>query len=414
MKNIILIITSMILVISFNTTKAATQPADTLYLRNRIKQIVDIKQVYPTEIRYQSAGIKTSTIRTVPTKEVAYIVYNNGTKDVFNEFIALKPEINWVTASAYIIQETLTLKACVLNNAQKVSLELNGTAATAGDRGFQPVEDFCKGGTSFSQLIHSNEGQNQAVLVASNEGGETRSAPLTLWYDKAEKRLALVIGNANYALGNRLANPVNDANDVTEALKKMGFEVMAYTDVNHQQMRDAINNFGQRLLTNNYKVSLFYYAGHGVQYQNENYLVPIDAQPKSAGDIQFDCEQADRILVKMGEAKVAANIVLLDACRNNPFDRSFSRGGDEQGLTNMDVPDNTAIVFATGLNHAATDGSGRNGIFTGALLKAMSIPNQKLEDVLKTVGREVRLQTNNQQTPLVLTSMTDDFYFFKK
>ncbi|WP_461080491.1 caspase family protein [Spirosoma flavus] len=412
---ILLSTTLLASLLSVSCAHATSVPADTIYLRTREKQAVQIKEVYPNQIRYQRVGGKAATLQTLSLKDVAYIVYTNGTKDVFNEFVALKPQISWVTPSEHRNDENLLLKACVLNKATQIKLELNGNVVTAESRGFAPVESFCAGGTSFVQQVRLREGQNQAVLIASNEAGEIRSAPLSLWYEKGEKRLALVIGNSAYPLGNKLVNPVNDATDMANSLKKLGFDVMTFTDLNRQGLVNAINEFGQKLQTAKYQVGMFYYAGHGVQFEGNNYLVPVDAKPGSAGDIDFVCERVDRVLRKMDEAQVATNIVVLDACRNNPFDRSFSRGGDDKGLSNMKAPTGTFIAFATAPGKTSADGSGRNGIFTESLLRRMIEPNVTIESVFKRVRNDVMTKTNSQQTPWDQSSLTgEDFFFLKK
>ncbi|GAA4450150.1 hypothetical protein GCM10023189_10380 [Nibrella saemangeumensis] len=392
----------------------ANPASDTLCLRNGIKQVVEVQEVYPDKIRYQIQNSRRGMLESVLRSEVAYIVYANGIRDVFNPLLPAKPQTTWLTASTTSNKPEVTLKACIVNEASQVRLELNGAAVPA-QRGFKLSEGGCPQGKPFEQLVKLREGDNQAVLIARNEGGETRSTSLTLRYEKVERRLALVIGNANYASGNRLANPVNDATDMANALKQLGFEVMPYTNVDLQGMKKAVEDFGSRLKTEGYQVGLFYYAGHGVQYQGRNFLVPVNASPKIAADIQYQCEYADRVLAFMEDAKVRTNIVILDACRNNPFERSFSRGDERQGLTTMKAPQGTFIAFATSPDNTASDGSGRNGVFTSALLDALRVPNLSIESVFKRVRTEVIRKTASQQTPWDLSSLAgEDFYFLKQ
>lgn len=271
--------------------------------------------------------------------------------------------------------------------------------------------------TPFSQTVELVEGPNQLRLVAYLSSGEEVVAPLVVTYKKPpvvvlEKRLALVVGNADYPGSNKLENPVNDANDMAASLKALGFDVLLYTNLNNRAMREAINSFGDKL--RDYQVGLFYYAGHGVQSKGRNYLVPLDAKPESENEIEYDCLLADRILSKMEDARTRTNIVVLDACRNAPFERSWSRGGGDNGLATMDAPIGSVIAYATAPGKTAADGNGRNGLYTTALLKALQLPNQTIIQLFQQVRADVLKQSNNKQLPWESTSLTSDFYFQKK
>ena len=135
--------------------------------------------------------------------------------------------------------------------------------------------------------------------------------------NSTEKRLALVIGNSSYQHSPQLANPVNDARSIRDALQSVGFDVFEYEDINQTEMKQAIDKFGTRL--KNYSVGLFFYSGHGIQSKGANYLIPIDANIQSEEQIEYDCVQADRVLGFMEAAGSKVNIVILDACRNNPL-----------------------------------------------------------------------------------------------
>src|SRR5690606_20184903 len=134
-----------------------------------------------------------------------------------------------------------------------------------------------------------------------------------------EKRLALVIGNSSYKHGGSLRNPVNDARAMAGTLQSMGFEVMKYEDLSGTDMKRVINEFGKRLAGND--VGLFYYAGHGIQYKGTNYMIPIEANLQNEEQIEFDCVSADRIVSFMETARAKVNVIIMDACRNNPFER---------------------------------------------------------------------------------------------
>jgi hypothetical protein len=222
------------------------------------------------------------------------------------------------------------------------------------------------------------------------------------------KRIALVIGNAKYQIS-PLKNPINDANDISIALKQSGFEVIDVRDANLQQMRSSVRNFGDRLL--NSDVGLVYYSGHGIESKGRNYFIPVNT------DIQRDDEIADQaldvnlILDKMTTAGKGVNILIVDACRNDPFTRSFRT--TSRGLAAMDAPKGTIIAYSTSPGKVASDGDpkARNSPYTKHLLAAMQVPNRPIELVFKEVRRNVQNDTKNEQTPWENTSLSGDFYF---
>lgn len=220
------------------------------------------------------------------------------------------------------------------------------------------------------------------------------------------KRLALVIGNSAYPNA-PLKNPVNDAQDIAAALRALGFEVISRENVNQNDMKRAIREFGEKI--RGAAVGLFYYAGHGVQVNGENYLVPVDAKVESEQDVEYECVKAGFALAQMDAARNSMNIVILDACRNNPFARSFR--SESKGLAQMDAPSGTLIAYATAPGSVASDGSGRNGLYTQELLKQMRTSGLGIEDVFKRVRISVRAATQQKQTPWESSSLVGDFYF---
>jgi TolB-like protein/Tfp pilus assembly protein PilF len=222
-----------------------------------------------------------------------------------------------------------------------------------------------------------------------------------------ERRLALVIGNGNYS-SSTLANPENDARSMEVALKEIGFDVIKYENLKQKEMARAIDDFGNRL--KNYDVGLFFYAGHGVQSKGFNYLIPVDAEMKSESDVEFDCVHADRILAKMEEAKSKLNIIILDACRDNPFERSWTRASRSRGLATMNAPVGSIIAFATAPGSTASDGSGNNGLYTSALLTYLNEPGITIDQMFNKVAAHVLKKSNNQQVPWISKILTGDFY----
>lgn len=222
------------------------------------------------------------------------------------------------------------------------------------------------------------------------------------------KRLALVVGNANYKV-RPLKNSSNDADDVSFSLKANGFDVIDLRDATLPQMRTAVRQFGDRLINND--VGLVYYSGHGVEVKGRNYFIPVNA------DIQREDEIADQgldvslILEKMNTAGKGVNILIVDACRDDPFGRSFR--SSSRGLAQMDAPRGTIIAYATSPGKVASDGDPRerNSPYTKHLVKAMQSPNKPIEQVFKEVRRAVQDETKNQQTPWENTSLSGDFFF---
>lgn len=226
------------------------------------------------------------------------------------------------------------------------------------------------------------------------------------------KRLALVIGNAEYQHGGALKNPINDARAIAAALKEMGFEVMKYENVTQTQLKQAINAYGIKL--KEFEVGLFYYAGHGIQHKGLNYMIPVEADLQAAEQIEFDCVAADRVLAFMEAASTKMNVIIMDACRNNPFERSWNRSVDGNGLALMNAPTGSIIAYATAPGRVASDGNAGNGLYTSALLKYMRDPGLNIEQVFKRVRTEVSERSLGAQIPWETTSLTgSDFYFVK-
>jgi len=224
-----------------------------------------------------------------------------------------------------------------------------------------------------------------------------------------ENRLALLIGNSNYNSITSLTNPGNDVTAMAEILKDLGFEVLQYKDVSLTEFKMAIDNFGERL--DKFDVGLFFYAGHGVQFNGTNYLIPIDARIESESDVEYNCIDAGRLLAKMESSKTKTNIIILDACRNNPFKTSWSRSISKDGLAFMEAPVGTIIAYSTAPGQTASDGDGKNGIYTECLLNKIGDPKLNTIQVFQEVRKMVRERTEGRQIPWESTSLENDFYF---
>jgi hypothetical protein len=228
----------------------------------------------------------------------------------------------------------------------------------------------------------------------------------------SQRRVALVIGNGAYTRAKPLPNPANDAADMATALTEVGFEVLSGTDMNKRQMVNLIRDFGAKQTSGG--VGLFYYAGHGIQVGGENYLVPVDAEIPQEDEVAYAAVPLGLIMTKMTTAKNDLNIVILDACRNNPFARSW--GGDRDvatsdGLAKISPPTGTLVLYATEPGKVAADRNGRNSLFTGSLLKQIKRPNLEYDQLVRALSSEVWDQSNRQQLPWKEGNSLKDFYF---
>lgn len=219
-------------------------------------------------------------------------------------------------------------------------------------------------------------------------------------------RVALVFGNGAYA-DSPLNNPVNDAGAIARELKQFGFAVDLQTDVSRESMQNAIAAHCARLAKQN-AVGLFYFAGHGLQLDWRNFLVPLDARLAAAGDIERHTVDLATLFGGLGKAGNPMNIVVLDACRDNPFASDRKTG---KGLSQMDAPLGTLLAYATAPGNVAADGAGMHGLYTENLLREMKAPDAKIEDICKLVRLAVRRSSQGQQIPWESTSLEADFYF---
>jgi uncharacterized caspase-like protein len=222
-------------------------------------------------------------------------------------------------------------------------------------------------------------------------------------------RIALVVGNAAYAQA-PLRNPTNDARAMGARLTALGFDVTTVVDADRRTLEGAIIEFTRKLDEDT--AGLFYYAGHGLQLRGRNYLVPVDAAFDHESEVRIQAVDVDLVLSEMEWAGNRLNIVILDACRNNPFERRF-RGSASRGLAAIDAARGTLIAYATAPGAVAADGSGDNGLYTRELLRALSVPGLTAEEVFKRVRIGVARATDERQIPWESSSLTGDFVFHR-
>lgn len=299
------------------------------------------------------------------------------------------------------------------------SLDPSNTAIAALSLGGKPVATRTAGEDKNTKVIVQNNSKTQQPASNNNAQQPEKSSaaqsiiPAIVDTYKDEKRYALVIGNSNYSkeIG-ILKNPVNDATDVATELRKSNFDVQLLTNATYVQIREAMRRFQQKLTDGprDQTVGLFYYAGHGVQYQDENYLVPIDASVQFEDDITRMCFPVQRmVLANMENTNSRMNIVILDACRNNPFPATSRSVGS--GLGEMKRARGSFIAFATAPGSVASDGTGRNGLYTQELLKALRKSGLTIEQVFKEVRMNVLRLSGDRQYTWDSSNIIGEFYF---
>jgi Caspase domain len=226
----------------------------------------------------------------------------------------------------------------------------------------------------------------------------------------ASSRTALVVGNSAYPFG-ALINPANDAKLIAETLKKTGFDVTIILDANRVTLQSALLDFSRDIRSKD-TVGLFYYAGHGAQVGGANYLIPIDADIKSESEVKIFGINVDEFVSTLERADGRTNIVILDACRNNPF--GASTRSVNRGMALPDAPAGTFVALSTSPGAVALDGEGSNSPYAEALSKSMLEPNVSIEQAFKVTRRLVLENTKQKQVPWETSSLTGDFYFLPK
>ena len=359
---------------------------------------------------FDGDAVKFSRLTFTGSRGVTYVYDITGNRALAN--------ISWqlpLLARSDADKRDFKIEACIKSESQitGVSVVINGQTA----RGVSTVvNDGCD--FTVNQTVSLADGMNELKIVVENNAGQSISdiryvnfltaapvnvPPVTV----ASKRLALVIGNAAYSV-TPLANPVNDATDIAAKLKSLGFEVMLLTDRTKEQMERAIDDFGSK--AKGHDIALFFYAGHAIQYNGKNYLIPVNADLKEERDVEFNCTVVDRALARMEDSNSKLKVVVLDACRNNPFERSW-RSVAGSGLSSINAPTGAFIAYSTAPGRIAQDGTGRNSPYTAQLLKKLDVKRLKIEDLFKQVREGVLEQTGGQQTPWEQSSITGEFYF---
>ncbi|RAR49167.1 caspase domain-containing protein [Paraburkholderia unamae] len=226
----------------------------------------------------------------------------------------------------------------------------------------------------------------------------------------AASRVALVIGNSHYP-HMALRNPGNDAQAMAGLLSKAGFHVDTQLDANRDTCLSAIQQFGQSLSNADVKLAIFYYAGHGAQLDWHNYLIPVDAHVSTGDELRSRCVDLGALLDAFAKAKGKTYVVILDACRNDPFNGTYRPA--QAGLSQFDAPVGSLLAYATSPGSVAYDGDANNGLYTGSLVRELSRTATRIEDAFKRVRLNVQLMSNGGQIPWESTSLENDVYIFE-
>jgi hypothetical protein len=336
-----------------------------------------------------------------------------------------KPMIEWfnpISDGLETASASATVVACI-NGARQRQVQFYLNNEPVYDRGIAVISNQCD--VKLNKTVRLKHGHNRLKIVASNAAGQSQSSQRSIWYQTSqsswdvhdstvsEKRTALVIGISDYPSA-PLRNPLNDARAMTQVLQDVGFEVISHTNSDQKEMKKAIKRFGDKLSEKG-GVGLFYFAGHGMQMNGKNYLIPRDAHIRKEQDVELESVDLDRLMGEMEYADNRLNIVILDACRNDPFSRRFRKyrswGQQSRGLAPPNAPSGTFIAFATAPGSVAADGEGSNGLYTQELINAIKIPGQTIEKVFKIVRRNVREKSHGQQKTWDNSSIEGEFYF---
>lgn len=234
----------------------------------------------------------------------------------------------------------------------------------------------------------------------------------TFAQDKIQKtrKVAITVGVSNYEYAGKLNNTLNDANDMSEKLKSLGFEVTNLLDPNIKTIGNKISNIIKSLKPTD--IFLFYFSGHGAEYNGENYLFLKNSNPTIPNDMPYETYPIGKLIGQIDFAKISTSILILDACRSNPIVRSWTKDGfSRQGLVNINAPNGSFIGFAASPGKTASDGRRKNGTYTEAILKYIELKNVSIDEIFNKVNKEVRIQSNGKQIPFKNSSLEDNFYF---
>lgn len=324
--------------------------------------------------------------------------------------------ISWLVYEPTTKQKDYSFRIGIKSDSkiEDVTITVNG----AQERGIKTV--LADGyDLTIDRTLTLSEGINRIVVSVRNEDGIVTSEKVITYQSVNQtpvfndKRYAFVVGNSHYSNPEmNLANPENDAKDVAEKLKGLGFEVVLKLDATLETMDKELSSFKDK--AKDYDVAMFYYAGHGIQNKGENYIIPTNIENLAEDNLKYKCVNMERVLDVMEDSQCKLKIVVLDACRNDPVSRKWHRSTGTRGLSIMNAPVGTIVSFSTSPNHTALDGTGRNSPYAQAFLNTLDMPNLDVFHFFQKVGASVLDMTKKAQNPWLSVSFTGDFYFNKQ
>lgn len=329
------------------------------------------------------------------------VIRNNPTEIKIN-----KPAINRNYGEQSVKETSIKLEGQIESKDKVTKVFVNGEpAALDFNQSFTSNVPLVKGKNRIAISVHNNQSvvTTKDVYLTCEPQAESKDPKVNHAFNK---RLALVIGNANYAQAGKLNNTINDADAMAKTLEELGFEVLKVTDGNYETMKNAIYTFGDRIQDVN--VSIFYYAGHGLEVDGTNYLVPVDANITSALDIKLKTIPLTGVIRTMEFTNdEGLNMLILDACRNNPFPTGKRSSG--AGLAQIQPPSGTLIAYATDPGSVASDGDTDNGLYTGELVKQLKV-SQRIEDIFMNTRNAVERISGGKQRPWEEARLKGVFY----
>lgn len=333
---------------------------------------------------------------------------------VSNDVAISKPNIQWLSGNNTTSIPQYDMRVIIESSSRITSyvVKLNGattkgTSNTPSNKGYN---------MTLSSRLVLREGTNILSVEAENHSGKSvfnKTIVYNLPQTQSgtfvnEKRIALVIGNSTYSAEsnfNKLNSALNDATDISQKLKALGFEVQTLKDATQKQLVDSFRSFSEK--ASNYDVALVFYSGHGLQYNKSNYIVPVDVQKmKTEDDIPDYCYDINTVLNRLNKSGCKLKIILLDACRT-----SFLTKGAGKGLCDMDIASGTVIGYATQPNYPANDGIGRNSPYTKGLLNTLNEPGLNLYNFFGRLKERVKRETGSQNPMSRIEIEDGDFYF---
>jgi hypothetical protein len=375
---------------------------------NKVYYFINSKYIYSTifeDFFGDRIGIQTGGGLAIAVDYLKVSYLNNEVTNYPPEIVITEPNIN--RGFKVVPAKSVKVSGRAKDSDGIYEVTANGVKASLQSGGYFSVDvPLAVGNNTITVKATDTKMKSSTKTFEVNR----KSEDIVSNYTSNEKRVALIFGNANYSGAAHLGvNPINDARDIASTLRTLGFEVIIKTDANLTAMNNAIREFGRQ--NKDADVALFYFAGHGMQVERVNYLLPVGINIKDKNDVNFECVSVSTVQKIMETSNAdRLNLIVLDACRNNPF-RSWQRGG-ETGLADMTPPSGTLIAFATSPGSIASNGSGQNGLYTGELIKQLKKP-QRIEDVFINTRVEVERKSGGQQSPWELARLRGKYFLVK-